>query len=74
LNAVHGPEQTFLRPKDDRKLAGVAAALARRAGLDATLVRGTGVLFLVLATLLWWPSLLLIAALYVALAFGVPSE
>jgi phage shock protein PspC (stress-responsive transcriptional regulator) len=32
-------ERTFLRPRDGRMLGGVCAAVARRLGLDATLVR-----------------------------------
>lgn len=77
---MHGPERTFLRPKDDRKIAGVCAALARRAGFDATLLRGAGltvflgVTVLVVLCLLWWPTLLLIPLLYLALAVALPSE
>jgi len=33
-------ERTFLRPADGRILAGVCAALARKLGVDAVVVRG----------------------------------
>ena len=51
---MNGQEKKLVRPKDGRIIAGVCAAVARRYGLDATLVRvlwvlavcvfGTGIL------------------------------
>jgi phage shock protein PspC (stress-responsive transcriptional regulator) len=51
MNATAPQSSCFLRPRDGRILGGVAAALARRFELDATLVRGAFALLALLAGL-----------------------
>lgn len=51
MNATAPRSSTFLRPRDGRVIGGVAAALARRWEIDATLVRGAFALLTPLAGL-----------------------
>jgi phage shock protein C len=57
---VSGEEKTLLRPRDGRVVAGVCAAVARRFGLDAVVVRAVWVLAVlvlgvgILAYLILW--------------------
>ncbi len=61
------PARKLTRPRDDRKIAGVCAGIARYLGVDVTLVR---VMAVVLA--LWPPSIGLI--LYVVCWIVMPQE
>jgi phage shock protein C len=61
------PTKTLTRPRDDRKIAGVCAGIARYLGVDVTLVR---IVVVVLA--LWPPSIGLI--LYLVCWIVVPQE
>jgi phage shock protein PspC (stress-responsive transcriptional regulator) len=71
---MYSPDRTFLRPADGRVLLGLAAALARRTGIDVTWVRGTMVFVaLVLLWSTWW-ALLVIPALYAIGVALVPAE
>lgn len=56
-----------MRPRDDRKIAGVCAGIARYLGMDVSLVR-----ILMLVLLIWPPGLGLL--FYIACWIVIPNE
>jgi phage shock protein C len=66
-SSIGKPAKTLTRPRDERKIAGVCAGIARYLGADVTLVR---ILVVVLA--LWPPSIGLI--LYLVCWVVMPQE
>ncbi len=61
-----GPMNPLVRPRDDRMLAGVCAALALRFGVKASTVRVLSVLLVLFAGLSLWA--------YVLLWIVIPNE